>query len=216
MDKVLVLIMTTESYKERQNAIRDTWGKDLEYLFYSDHKEIDVIQVVSQEEKKDVVLKTKNLLKLIIEKDIYIKNNRIDSYDWIFFVDDDTFVNAKVLKHILVTLNKDLAYGYVFGGFNRKESFLNGGAGMLISMDMIKNIKNIDVSKTISHGDVAFSAILKNNNIKYLHYPLFNFNAPHPPFDTKEVMMGQITYHHINPSYMKKIYDLVNEPIGGM
>ena len=107
----LVLILTTESYKERHDAIRQTWGQDCNYLFYSDHSDIDTIEVVEKEQKENVVLKIVNLIKKIKDgKVIYNNKNALD-YKWILFVDDDTFLNYQFLKLNMIFFNKNITYG---------------------------------------------------------------------------------------------------------
>lgn len=174
-NNVLVLVMTTKEYTERQQAVRETWAKDLNYLFYSEENSEDTIKVCEIEDKKEVVLKTKNLIHMIQSRSFKYKGRPIDSFDWIFFVDDDTYVNKNLLDLWLIFLSKRVVHSFLHG--NDAKS-LHGGAGMLVSLDLIDKVSITDLPSYVRHGDIAMSHYMKNSNIDVSSSPLFSRISP--------------------------------------
>ena len=147
MKKILFAIKTTEKYESRVNAIFDTWLSTIEdYIFYSEHEdsEKNIIKVCDDGSYGGLEIKGLNFFNLL--KDIETKDGEkiLDCYDWIFFVDDDTFVNCKKLNEFVETCDNTKAYGEIFTyethpsnplysnpKFSKLTKWYSGGAGLL-------------------------------------------------------------------------------------
>jgi len=213
--KVLCYIMTSGNPNNRirvQN-IMNTWAKGQDdIVLYSDHEDPtkNIIKVsnrtdyLSNEEKQINAL---NCLKdMTDEKDIPV----LDSYDWIFLIDDDTYVNFKNLHKHIDSFDKKCVYGYIFdcqrdpGNPAYTKSlipmdmkFPSGGSGYLVSSELIKEFGSFE-NMGLGAGDLSVGFNLYRNNINQIHVDeLFN---PLPPVDmhhNSDQILKAITYHYI-------------------
>ena len=96
----------------------------------------------------------------------YIRENDLASYDWVVFVDDDTFVFPKRLQNYLGTLDNTLAL-YVGHTLTHPITFMSGGAGFCLTRGAYKSLrdylldnpkKNIQFEK---NGDVTMGVWMK-------------------------------------------------------
>jgi hypothetical protein len=95
MKKILYVILHTCTRPDRHDGIVNSWGKDVDYIFYADcdNEEKKIVKVSDDSTYSSNEPKHINVIKYLIENDY--------QYDWFFFCDDDTFVNTKRLENNL-------------------------------------------------------------------------------------------------------------------
>jgi hypothetical protein len=224
MEKILFAIKTTEKYKSRVDAIFDTWLSTIDdYIFYSEHEdsERNIIKVCDDGSYGGLEIKGLNFFNLL--KDIETSDGVkiLDHYDWIFFVDDDTFVNKKMLNKFVKICDKTKAYGEIFTykthpsnplflnpSFNKLTTWYSGGAGLLISADALKKVDYYE-NYNSRHDDVSIGINLVNSGISLVNSDLFRSQPPEFWGDDDECVNEKITYHHVNESKMFKLYSLL-------
>jgi hypothetical protein len=224
MKKILFAIKTTEKYESRVNAILDTWLSTVEdYIFYSEHEdsEKNIIKVCDDGSYGGLEIKGLNFFNLL--KDIETKDEKkiLDYYDWIFFVDDDTFVNCKKINEFVKTCDNTKAYGEIFTyethpsnplysnpNFNKLTKWYSGGAGLLISTNSLKKVEYYE-NYNSRHDDVSIGINLINNGITLENCDLFKSQPPEFWGDVDECVNKKITYHHIDENKMRQLYFLL-------
>ena len=110
MKKILYVILHTCTRPDRHDGIVNSWGKDVDYIFYADcdNEEKKIIKVSDDSSYSSNEPKHINVIKYLIENDY--------QYDWFFFCDDDTFVNTKRLENNLENFDVEKINGYVLKG----------------------------------------------------------------------------------------------------
>lgn len=230
--KIKFIVLTCEKYLHtRTQSVKNTWGKNQNIVFLSDKNGKD--NIVSFDN-----LPT-NYSELWQRYYQYIKNN--DCYeDWIFFADDDTYVNIENLNKIIINLSKDIDLylgkelflseratdkegnytGFPLNtvkgeGANLPLSYVSGGAGFLISKNTYKKLQNhLCNTQNIAQAyntDVTFGFWIKNCKINVTNSDLFNTTNPQVLHHSKEKMKQAITYHYVNEKMMLDIHKIINE-----
>jgi len=202
MKKILVLILHGSMFQDRYNNVINTWGKDIDHIFYSDHQDIEknIIKVSDRVDYKSNEEKHINVFKYLID-------NKTD-YDWFYFCDDDTFVNVSNLIEYAQEANDDLVHGSVLKSTWKKDPnliYCSGGAGYLISKKILLEICNtIEVVGT-GFADVTLGLKLRELNINT--HDDFRFKSQYPAFYgiTTDEYCKYISFHYI------KEYDEMNK-----
>ena len=101
MKKILYVILHTCTRPDRYDGVVNSWGKDVDFLFYSDcdNEDKKIVKVSDNSSYSSNEPKHINVIKYLVE------NNY--QYEWFFFCDDDTFVNTKNLENNLDLFDKD-------------------------------------------------------------------------------------------------------------
>lgn len=200
--KILFLVLTTEGYKDRQDNIIKTWGKDVDLIFYSEHEDKD-----------------RNVLKVCDENSAEIKQCKIlnflenyeKKYDWYFFCDDDTFVNVNLLNNKIIDFTKNSVIGKNIRGCwptNIDLEYPSGGAGFLIHKSIISKFYNIKSYNT-SWSDVSVGLKMKDENIEMNNSNLFMWFSYDREFVKLENVDKYITFHYINTfEKMNTLYEM--------
>ena len=226
MTKILYCIKTTEKYKNRVESIKNTWIQDVDdYLFYSDHEDPsdNIIKVCDDPSYGGLEVKGVNFYNLLkhifFDEDIKI----LDYFDWLFMVDDDTFVNVKNLELFAESADNSKVYGEIFTyqthpdnpmysnpSFKKSYKWYSGGAGVLVHTNTLKKIDEF-INYQTRHDDVSIGLTFINNSIELVDSD--NFNSQPPEFwgeDDSEII-NKITYHHIDENKMKTLYSIVHK-----
>jgi len=226
MKKVICFALSTKNLLERIENIQHTWGEDIDTVFYSDHEdsENNVIKVSNRSDYYSAPLKQVAILNylkhLTNEDDISL----LDEYDWIFFVDDDTFVNTKKLNEFVQDIDENKVYGSIITSENDSVNpmyvnkvieldvqYPQGGAGFLVSSKTIKKIGEFK-EYNVYHSDVIAGLNFHNNGIEYVNVPTLNRQNLEEHGHSKDMVKDMITYHNIKTfDQMKTLYDLCNE-----
>lgn len=222
MSKILYAIKTTKKYSDRINALFDTWMNGVEdYIIYSDHEDStkNIIKVCDDDSYGGLEDKGINFFNMVKNIDTEDGLPIIDYYKWIFFVDDDTFVNVNNLEKYSKTLNKEVSYGYVFSyethkdnpmfnnpNFSKNSKWYSGGAGLLAHTSIFKKIDNFKKYDT-RHDDVSIGLNFERCGVELIHDDKFHSESPEFYGQSNSDINENITYHHISVNDMKKIYE---------
>jgi len=195
MKKILYVLLHGSMNPNRYYNVKETWGKDVDCLFYSDHEdsEKNIIKVSNRTDYHSNEEKHINSIH-------YVSNN-IKDYEWFFFCDDDTFVNTKKLENLLGTFDKNSIHGSLLNDGHwpgdRTLNFCSGGAGYLIHHELLNTIdKNLSILNT-GCSDVTLGICLRNLGIDSVNHEFFKSQPPYffniPIDETK----NYITFHYI-------------------
>lgn len=228
MEKILYCIKTTKLYENRVNTIFNTWLTGIDdYIFYSEHEDEskNIIKVCEDGTYGGLEIKGLNFFNLIKTIETDKGENILNCYDWLFLVDDDTFVNVKNLNTFAKTADKNKAYGQIFTfekdsgnpmfrspGFDKSTRWYSGGAGILISSESLKKVDNYKNFNT-NHDDVSIGINLTKNGIELIDSDLFNSEPPEVWGEVDEDIIKKITYHHLTEDRMYKLYSIVKSNI---
>ena len=208
MKKILYCILHGSMNPQRYYNVKETWGKDVDCLFYSDHedKEKNIVKVSNRTDYHSNEEKHINSLK-------YINENH-KGYEWYFFCDDDTFVDINKLEKLLDTLDKESVYGSIIHSWPRDKTlgYCSGGAGYLISNKLLEIIGvNIEILKT-GYSDVTLGIYLRNSNIEVKDLDFFKSQPPESYSLNELDIPKYITFHYIKTkekmSYLSSLNNL--------
>ena len=198
--KLLISIMSSRNNTRRQENILDTWGKEVDIMFYSDHldEEKNIIKVSDRTDYHSNEEKHINALN-------YILQNKKD-YDWYFFCDDDTYVNVSNLKKFIESADETKVHGFkisykkcpdnpIYEIIPKNIEYLSGGAGYLIFKDTLFSYNEF-INHDKGYSDVSFGINI-HNKTKIEDSNLFHSQPPefynHNFLQKREM----VTYHYI-------------------
>lgn len=219
---VIVFVLTTQNYPQRINNIIETWGNDIDTVFYSDHED-NIKNIIKVSNRKDYVGAEEKQINVLNNIKYYTNDEDIplvNLYDWFFFVDDDTFVNTTILKKYVKNLSKENVYGQMFcyekdydnpaysnGIVPKSAKFPSGGAGFLVSSTVLKGIETF-INYMTGNGDVSAGLNFHFNNVNQVHLNLMNSQTPEVLNHDVKKIKEQISYHFIRTEeQMKKLYE---------
>lgn len=166
MVKYKIILKTTHKNTHRVKQCLNTWLKDLDYVcltdtitgLFNEFSGSDNDTYNSNEEK------TVNLINKIRETDF------LNEYDFLFFIDDDAYLNVNYLNYLLPYLDIDRVYGLAMGGYpnNPDLVFPSGGSGYILPVKKIKTFLPISRPPYTTGGseDVVVGNWLSENNQK--------------------------------------------------
>lgn len=209
--KVIAFVNTTKKHLDRIETISKTWAEKIDTVFYSDHQdsEYNVIKVSNRDDYASGEEKQINVLNKLSELTDGDDRSLLDIYDWVFFVDDDTFINVDNLEKHIDSFDEDKVYGSIFdsekdsenpmyvGGIIPMEAkFPSGGGGFLVSTKVIKDIDTFNNYHTIC-GDVSAGLNFYFNGVEQIDNNLFNSQNPDFYGHDDEEVSEMISYHYI-------------------
>ena len=205
--KILYVIMHGIHHTYRYNNVINTWGKDVDYIFYSDYVNDDknMIKVSNNTDYNGLEEKIINTIKII--------NNDYIHYDWYLFCDDDTFVNVNLLNKEIENFDEKYVYGKILvDAWSQDYSliFCSGGGGTLIHKNnLIKLGSNLKYNN-IGVADVSLGMNLRDSQIKIINSELFCCGSPDEQNINESEYKNYITFHNIRTEEnMKKIYEKI-------
>lgn len=166
MVKYKIVLKTSHRNSHRVQNCLNTWLNRLDYIcltdkitgLFNEFSGSDNDTYNSNEEK------TVNLINKIRETDF------LNEYDFLFFIDDDAYLNVNYLDYLLPYFDKTKFYGLVMGGYPNNPSlvFPSGGSGYILSPSLIKTFKPISRPPYTTGGseDVVVGNWLAENNQK--------------------------------------------------
>lgn len=199
---ILYVILHGSMNPDRYFNVKETWGENVDCLFYSDHEDKDknIIKVSNRSDYDSNEEKHINALKFV--------SNDIKDYEWFFFCDDDTFVNTKKLEDMLPTFNSNYVYGSVINCWPSDKSltYCSGGAGYLINHKLLSKINLGLKNYETGYADVSLGLSLREMNINNINLSLFNSQPPsYYGYDLDEIK-NNISFHYIKTlNEMKKL-----------
>lgn len=208
MKKILYSILNGQLKNDRIKNVKNTWGKDVELIFYSDFEDLEnnVYKVIDKKGYWDLEEKHINGIKFV--------NDNFKDYEWYFFCDDDTFVNTKKMNEFLDSCEKDVVYGLLINCYSKNKSLFyhSGGAGVLIHKKNLEIISQNIESKNTKFADVTLGICLHDNNIKVETDDKFKSEKPQFYSISTDEVKNYITFHHINSiEEMMELYQNSNQ-----
>lgn len=201
MKKVLYIILHTKKHESRFNNLVNTWLQGQDYVFYSDHEDLEnnIIKVTDDDSYHSNEPKFISVVNTLPEE--YL------NYEWYFFVDNDTFVNTKKLESILDSLNPKVLHGQKIYSWARDKSmpYLSGGAGILVHHTMYPHMRENLRNYGTGYSDVSLGCYMKEYRIECVDDGLF---WSQPPSHWR-INMSEIN-HHVSFHYIQK-YDEMME-----
>ena len=194
MKKILYVVMHSIVNKHRYDNVMNTWGKNKDVLFYADYNDTNknVVKVSNNTNYASNEEKHINIIKFLNENNKY-------NYEWIFFCDDDTFVNTNKLEDNLDTFDPNFVNGSVLNTWPNDSSlyYCSGGAGMLINFNLLKKINLNIKNHNTNFADVSIGISLRESNIECFNSVLFNTQPPE--FYNIEIsdVKNYISFHYI-------------------
>jgi hypothetical protein len=200
MKKILYVILHTCTRPDRHDGVVNSWGKDVDYIFYADcdNEEKKIIKVSDDSTYSSNEPKHINVIKYLIE------NNY--QYEWFFFCDDDTFVNTKNLEHDFSIFEKDKVNGSILKGTWSKDTTLNycsGGAGYLIHKSLLEIISKNIKSGDSGYSDVTLGLCLREMGIENKNFDEFHSQAPKYYKMENSKIKDVFTFHYVQSNEME-------------
>ncbi len=208
LDKIIFLVFSYHKNYSKCNAIMDTWGKEVNIIFFVDKKTNNmnfpyvIIDVPGGESYS-------NMWRKIIEIWRYVNKNLINSYEFFFICGDDTFVIPNnALKYINTLDNtKPIYCGRILKPlktqWNVDFEFNSGGSGYILNKISIKYLlKNLYKPEEETSCEDVHVALSLRNLVR--------------PFDTRDHDFSEI-FHNLHPSYAFKEnygFEPVSDKIG--
>ena len=207
MKKILYVILHTCTRPERYDGIVNSWGKDVDFLFYSDcdNEEKKIVKVSDNTTYSSNEPKHVNVIKYLIENDY--------QYEWFFFCDDDTFVNTKNLENHLDFFDKEKISGSVIKTWGRDPNleYCSGGAGYMIYHLTLKKLSESITVRDTGYSDVTVGLYAKELSISFDNYDGFKSQDPKFYKVDKSTIKDIFTYHYIPSKEMDEYYQLIKE-----
>ena len=206
MKKILYVILHTCTRPDRHEGIVNSWGKDVDYIFYSDCDNPDkkILHVSTDNTYSSNEPKHVNVIKHLIENDF--------QYEWFFFCDDDTFINTKKIDSEFHVFDENKINGHILDGTWEKDrslKYCSGGAGYLIKKELLKKISESIKLESTGYSDVTLGLCAKQLGIELLN--IEGFNTQNPKFYTREndTVKNMFTYHYIASDLMVELYNIL-------
>lgn len=210
MKNIFFSIISTQKFiHTRQKNLKDTWLKNLNYVFASDIDTEDNVKLSDKIDHSSGEEKQLNSFKYLF------KNKK--NYDWYFFCDDDTFINLNNLNNF-INKNETLeSFGYVFCSKTCPENtyawnrcgknfiYYSGGAGFCLRADALEKISKLNTSERTGFGDLTSGFLYKEAKISLNHVSRLNINTPEKHGHTIEQIKKSISYHYINNDLMYEL-----------
>jgi hypothetical protein len=207
MKKILYVVLHGSANSHRYHHVMNTWGKNVDVLFYSDSEDLDkkIIKVSDRTDYRSAEDKHVNVFKFLYKE----KNN----YEWFFFCDDDTFVNTPKMDQFLVNLNQNEVYGSVLSETwpdDRSLKYCSGGAGYLIHRNLLVSISDHIKNMNTGYSDVTLGLCLREMGIIITDSDYFKSQSPEFYNIDIDNVKNYITFHYIkNMDYMLRLHNCV-------
>ena len=184
--QVLFVVLTCEKYDSRINTYRDTIGEFVDCIFTSDHEDVHR-NIIKTTEKKDYLSaeeKQINITNMLITLRSNCGKYLLDTYNWFFFCDCDTFVDLLTFEKSMPSLDERFVYGLIVNKtisignpiftdphFPNNFEYLSGGGGFLVHSNIIRKLVPFKNYQTGS-ADVSMSLNFHHNQIQIKQYEL--------------------------------------------
>jgi hypothetical protein len=202
-------LLSTYKHAQRQANVLSTWLKGYDnYVFYTDR----ATSVGNQVEVDPDDTYNSNGKKNLAELHRVYNERLYENTEWFLFCDDDTCVNLKRLEDLLPTLNKGEMYGSLLAGTWPRDTtlkYLSGGAGYLISSDLIRklgppSLKYLDSS---FYSDVCVGLWARDNGVESVDVKGFHSQAPNFYSYGDSPLSEFYTFHYIKE--LSQMQDLI-------
>lgn len=206
--KIAYILSHSEVQQDRYFNVMETWGKDVDCLFYSDHSDKNYSNIIKVSDNRQYGSGEEKLVNAINT----LPEEYLD-YEWFMFADNDTFINTKNLNSLIESdLDINKLHGLTCNCWPKDLSlnYCGGGAGFLMSNQTYKKYFRGQIQTYNSlYGDVAVGLHARSKNIDSQFQNGFNSFPPqqysmNDPYEISK----QYSFHYItNFSMMKQLYE---------
>lgn len=182
-DDVTFLVMSSSLNLARLEGVQRTWGSTASKIVYMGDEARNGMTtlppLLGRGSRRDAQHRTLLGMKWIHQQE------RFNNSKWLALMDDDTFVNIKVLSHILQTLDSSVPFilGHVWDccvARNSELPFTSGGAGIIMSkaaFDMIAPQLYTETCPFVTANDVTIGLCAKRLGVLQIHDSRFRINT---------------------------------------
>ena len=179
---VTFLVMSSSLNIARLQGVQRTWGSTASKIVYMGDEATNGMTTLpalrGRRSRRDAQHRTLLGMKWIHQQE------RLNSSKWFALMDDDTFVNVKVLSHILQTLDSSVPFmlGHVWDCCVARGSelpFTSGGAGIIVSeaaFNLIVPHLYTEMCPFVTANDVTLGLCAKRLGVLQIHDPRFHIN----------------------------------------
>lgn len=199
--RILYLVIHTQKQQERYDNIMQTWGIDVDVLFYSDH------------EMSPNIIKVSELTDYSSgeDKQINIINNFPENklnYDWYVFVDNDSFINTDKVSSEIYNFDENFVHGQVSNTYHQDPSlfYCLGGAGIFVSNKILNLMKGRLNHNNVVWGDVSLGMNMKKLNIKLKDNNLCHSQLPGHYNIQNDEIKNNLTFHYVKDLQTLQLY----------
>ena len=200
MKRILYVILHTKKHESRFTNLVNTWLQNQDYVFYSDHEDLDnnIIKVTDNDSYHSNEPKFVSVVNNLPEK--YL------NYEWYFFVDNDTFVNTKKLESMLDTFDTNVLHGQKIYSWSKDKTmpYLSGGAGMLVHHTKYQHMRENFRNYNTGYSDVSLGYYMREYGIECVDDGIFWSQPP----EFWKINMSEIN-HHVSFHYIKEYNQMV-------
>jgi hypothetical protein len=201
--KLVVTIISNHAYRRRRDAVRDTWLKHLPpgtpYFFYlgkgDTELEPDVLETPFEDTRAANAHKTHFAFNRALQK---------YEFDWLFRVDDDTFVVPERIPSLLWEPKAEMIGGECMWQWG----WSTGGAGLLFTRRLIQHMVDAGIGTEGGNGDDGWACWrARQAGAQFFWTPRLRHQGdirPHPNNDT-------VTGHYVSPREMRILQDLMDK-----
>ncbi len=194
----LFLVLTSQKSRDRLVTLRRIWGDAVtvdfpENIVYISDEENPELHTVTTDELKDKTTYKDAQYRI----EVYIKRHRAkllsnSEQRYVFFMDDDTFVNLRNVLYFVNSLPKEawklpIALGHVYASYKygaMKQDFISGASGVLFSAAAFRRYANDIGERSVAalfarteNIDVKMSKRLWSTRVQLIHCSRFR---PYP------------------------------------
>lgn len=182
-DDVTFLVMSSSVNLPRLHGVQRTWGSTASKIVYMGDEAIHGMTTLpslqGRGSRRDAQHRTLLGMKWIHQQ------AHLNSSKWFALMDDDTFVNVKVLSHILQTLDSSVPFmlGHVWDccvARGAELPFTSGGAGIIVSkaaFDMIVPHLYTEICPFVTANDVTLGLCAKRLGVLQIHDSRFHIHT---------------------------------------
>ena len=126
---------------------------------------------------------------------LYRNQEKLHGVDWIFMIDDDTWVNMPVFSRVLPFLDQNTS---IICGYQTNNGMFNGGAGMLMSRQAFDTITPRLYSDTCPFmwtNDDTITVCARRSNVTMIHSGMFTYYPA--KIESSVDFIEQITMHPV-------------------
>jgi hypothetical protein len=203
MKKILYVILHTCTRPDRYDGIVNSWGQDVDFIFYADcdNEDKKIVKVSDDSTYSSNEPKHVNVIKYLIENDY--------QYEWFFFCDDDTFVNTKNLESKIESFNKEKISGYILHNTWARDKeliYCSGGAGYLIHKSVLSKISETIKMTGSGYSDVSLGICARDLGIEFENYDEFKSQSPEYYEVELSLIKDNFTFHYVDSDVMNELY----------
>lgn len=203
--RVLIAICSCHAYSERRRAVRETWLSTnlvgMEAVFFVGMTEFEL---PTADETDLVVVDTSDDYEHLPEKVVAFFRYALahHEFDWIFKCDDDTYVVPERLSE-LTRGDHDLAGNE----FLESSGYASGGAGYLLSRELVKILTNDATLATTGAEDMIISGAAVMAGARGLVTNRLGWDGCRIPRRDND----QISTHWLAPDQMRAVHTIFTE-----